>query len=70
MPHDMDCEIFRVVDASGGSTMDGYKYAIDRMVQVGVVPTTWSQVLLVTRPLVGFVPPPSWWVRVAFSGAV
>ncbi len=49
MPHDMDCEIYRVVDASGGSMMDGHKYAIDRMVQVGVAPVTWSQVLLVQR---------------------
>lgn len=43
---DTDYEIYMVVDASGGTSVDAHKYAIDRMVQVGVVPVTWLQVLL------------------------
>lgn len=34
------------VDASGGTSSDAHKYAMDRMVQAGVVPVTWQQVLL------------------------
>src|SRR6476659_8379597 len=40
---DTDYEIYMVVDASGGTSVDAHKYAIDRMVQVGVVPVTWQQ---------------------------
>jgi nicotinamidase-related amidase len=43
---DTDYEIYMVADASGGTTADAHKYAMDRMVQVGVVPVTWQQVLL------------------------
>ena len=43
---DTDYEIYMVADASGGTSMDAHKYAMDRMVQVGVVPVTWQQVLL------------------------
>ncbi|MEL6999025.1 MAG: hydrolase, partial [Pseudomonadota bacterium] len=39
-------EIYMVADASGGTSMDAHKYAMDRMVQAGVVPMTWQQVLL------------------------
>lgn len=39
-------EIYMVADASGGTTMEAHKYAMDRMVQAGVVPMTWLQVLL------------------------
>lgn len=39
-------EIYMVADASGGTSLDAHKYAMDRMVQVGVVPMTWLQVLL------------------------
>lgn len=39
-------EIYMVADASGATSMDAQKYAMDRMVQVGVVPMTWLQVLL------------------------
>ena len=35
-----------VADASGGTSLDAHKYAMDRMVQAGVVPVTWQQVLL------------------------
>ena len=41
-----DYEIYMVVDASGGTSVDAHKYAMDRMIQVGVVPMTWQQVLL------------------------
>ncbi|MEM6743001.1 MAG: hydrolase [Pseudomonadota bacterium] len=39
-------EIYMVADASGGTSEDAHKYAMDRMVQAGVVPMTWQQVLL------------------------
>ncbi|MGF7054575.1 nicotinamidase-related amidase [Bosea sp. OAE752] len=41
-----DYEIYMVADASGGTSVDAHKYAMDRMVQAGVVPVTWQQVLL------------------------
>ena len=41
-----DYEIYMVADASGGTSLDAHKYAMDRMVQAGVVPVTWQQVLL------------------------
>jgi len=44
--HDTDYEIYMVADASGGTTAEAHKYAMDRMVQAGVVPVTWQQVLL------------------------
>ena len=43
---DTDYEIYMVADASGGTSLDAHKYAMDRMVQAGVVPVTWQQVLL------------------------
>ena len=39
-------EIYMVADASAGTSLDAHKYAMDRMVQAGVVPVTWQQVLL------------------------
>ena len=39
-------EIYMVADASGGTSVEAHNYAMDRMVQVGVVPMTWQQVLL------------------------
>ena len=39
-------EIYMVADASGGTSMDAHNYAMQRMVQAGVVPVTWQQVLL------------------------
>lgn len=44
--NDTDYEIYMVADASGGTTAEAHKYAMDRMVQAGVVPVTWQQVLL------------------------
>jgi len=43
---DGDYEIYMVADASGGTSLDAHNYAMDRMVQAGVVPVTWQQVLL------------------------
>jgi nicotinamidase-related amidase len=39
-------QIYMVADASGGTSVDAHKYAMDRIVQAGVVPMTWQQVLL------------------------
>ncbi len=39
-------EIYMVADASGGTSIEAHNYAMDRMVQAGVVPMTWQQVLL------------------------
>ena len=39
-------EIYMVADASGGISADAHRYAMDRMVQAGVVPVTRQQVLL------------------------
>lgn len=43
---DTDYEIYMVADASGGTSVEAHKYAMDRMVQAGVIPVTWQQVLL------------------------
>ncbi len=43
---DTDYEIYMVADASGGTTLEAHTYAMDRMIQVGVVPVTWQQVML------------------------
>jgi nicotinamidase-related amidase len=39
-------EIYMVSDASGGTTKEAHDMAMLRMVQAGVVPVTWQQVLL------------------------
>ena len=44
--HDTDYEIYMVADASGGTSLEAHDYAMDRMIQAGVVPVTWQQVLL------------------------
>lgn len=38
-------EVYAVVDASGASTKEAHKTAIKRMMQAGVIPVTWLQVL-------------------------
>jgi nicotinamidase-related amidase len=43
---DTDYEIYMVSDASGGTTKEAHDYAMLRMIQAGVVPVTWQQVLL------------------------
>lgn len=39
-------EIYMVADASGGTSKDAHDYSMQRMIQAGVVPVTWQQVLL------------------------
>ena len=39
-------EIYMVADASGGTSVEAHKYAMERMTQAGIVPVTWQQVLL------------------------
>ena len=41
-----DYEIYMVADASGGTSKEAHDYAMQRMIQAGVVPVTWQQVLL------------------------
>jgi nicotinamidase-related amidase len=41
-----DYEIYMVADASGGTTAEAHDLAMDRMIQAGVVPVTWQQILL------------------------
>ncbi|MBO1331423.1 hydrolase [Streptomyces sp. VRA16 Mangrove soil] len=39
-------EVYVVTDASGGVSPQAHEHAIQRMIQAGVVPVTWVQVLL------------------------
>jgi nicotinamidase-related amidase len=39
-------EIYMVADASGGTSKEAHDYAMQRMIQAGVVPMTWQPVLL------------------------
>jgi len=39
-------EIYMVAEASGGTSKDAHDYAMQRMIQAGVVPMTWQQVML------------------------
>jgi len=39
-------EIYMVADASGATSKEAQDFAMERMVQAGVVPVTWQQVLL------------------------
>lgn len=39
-------EIYMVADASAGTTQAAHDYSMQRMIQAGVVPVTWQQVLL------------------------
>jgi nicotinamidase-related amidase len=43
---DADYEIYMVADASGGTSKEAHDYSMQRMIQAGVVPVTWQQVLL------------------------
>jgi nicotinamidase-related amidase len=38
-------EVYAVVDASGATTLEAHNAAIQRMIQAGVIPVTWVQVL-------------------------
>jgi nicotinamidase-related amidase len=44
--HDAGYEIYMVADASGGTSQAAHDYSMQRMIQAGVVPVTWQQVLL------------------------
>jgi len=39
-------EVYAVVDASGGTSQVAHDTAVQRMVQAGVIPVTWQQVML------------------------
>lgn len=39
-------DIYMVADASGGTTVEAHEYAMQRMIQAGIIPVTWQQVLL------------------------
>ena len=39
-------EIYMVADASGGTSKEAHDWSMHRMIQAGVVPMTWQQVLL------------------------
>ncbi|KVP05354.1 hydrolase [Burkholderia ubonensis] len=39
-------EIYMVADASGGTSKEAHDHAMQRMIQAGVVPVTWQQVML------------------------
>src|SRR6201987_5500211 len=39
-------EIYMVADASGATSRDAHDYSMQRMIQAGVVPVTWQQVML------------------------
>ena len=41
-----DYEIYMVADASGGTSKEAHDYAMQRMIQAGVIPGTWQQVML------------------------
>lgn len=43
---DTDYEFYMVADASGGTSVEAHQYAMDRMIQAGVIPVTWQQVML------------------------
>jgi nicotinamidase-related amidase len=39
-------EVYIVTDASGGTSTEAHNMAIERLIQVGAVPVTWTQVML------------------------
>lgn len=41
-----DYEIYMVADASGGISKEAPDFAMQRMIQAGVIPVTWQQVML------------------------
>ena len=41
-----DYEIYMVADASGGTSKEAHDYSMLRMIQGGVIPVTWQQVML------------------------
>lgn len=41
-----DYDIYMVADASGGTSVEAHDYAMQRMIQAGIIPVTWQQVML------------------------
>ena len=41
-----DYEIYMMADASGGTSKEAHDFAMQRMIQAGVIPVTWQQVML------------------------
>ncbi|MDV5280740.1 hydrolase [Enterobacter hormaechei] len=41
-----DYEIYMVADSSGGTSKEAHDFAMQRMIQAGVIPVTWQQVML------------------------
>ncbi|MCM7874427.1 hydrolase [Enterobacter kobei] len=41
-----DYEIYMVADASGGTSKEAHDFAMQRMIQAGLIPVTWQQVML------------------------
>lgn len=41
-----DYEIYMVADTSGGTSKEAHDFAMQRMIQAGVIPVTWQQVML------------------------
>ncbi|HDC4556266.1 TPA: hydrolase [Enterobacter kobei] len=41
-----DYEIYMVADASGGTSKEAHDFAMQRMIQAGVIPVTWQHVML------------------------
>jgi len=41
-----DYEIYMGADASGGTSKEAHDFAMQRMIQAGVIPVTWQQVML------------------------
>lgn len=41
-----DYEIYMVANASGGTSKEAHDFAMQRMIQAGVIPVTWQQVML------------------------
>lgn len=39
-------DVYAIADASGGTSPEAHNWAMQRMIQAGVIPATWQQVLL------------------------
>jgi nicotinamidase-related amidase len=39
-------EVYAVTDAAGGTSIEAHEMAVQRMIQAGVMPVTWQQVML------------------------
>lgn len=57
-----DYEVYVVEDACGGTTKAAHRDAMDRMIQAGVVPTSWLQVMLEWQR--------DWATKVSYNGVM